>query len=357
MRLFEFVEEDDGIRAAADLLGQLSGLVIADIAGRRADDLRDAVLFHILGHIEPDERLDRLEHLAGQPLDELRLAHAGGADKDERDRMLLDLDADARAADGGNDGGDGLVLTDDVLFERRVEVQQLLIFLCADLAGRDLGPELDDAGQIVDGEDGLRQLLELCDLGIELQIAAAQLRHAGVVVLRLLGVLGQHAELEIVIGVLLAERFKLAEILVFEVDVRAGLVDEVDGLVGQEAVGDIALRKEHGLPGDLGRDDDAVEGLIVVADAADDGDGLLDGRLGHGDGLEAALERGILFDVLAVLVECCRADNLDLAAGQGGLEDVGSVHRAFGITRADEIVDLVDDKDDIAQLFDLLHST
>ena len=91
-----------------------------------------------------------------------------------------------------------------------------------------------------------------------------------------------------------------------------------------------------------------------MADAADDGDGLLDGRLGHGDGLEAALERGILFDVLAVLVERGRADDLDLAAGQGGLEDVGSVHGAFGITRADEIVDLVDDKDDIAELFDLL---
>ena len=33
MGLFQLVKQDDGIRAAADLFGQLTGLVIADIAG------------------------------------------------------------------------------------------------------------------------------------------------------------------------------------------------------------------------------------------------------------------------------------------------------------------------------------
>ena len=70
--------------------------------------------------------------------------------------------------------------------------------------------------------------------------------------------------------------------------------------------------------------------------------------LGDGHGLEAALKRGVLFNVLAVFVERRRADDLDLAAGERGLEDVCGVHAALGVARADEIVHLVDDEDDVA---------
>ena len=38
MRLFDLVEKNDAVRLAADLLGELSGLVVADIARRRTDD-------------------------------------------------------------------------------------------------------------------------------------------------------------------------------------------------------------------------------------------------------------------------------------------------------------------------------
>ena len=69
----------------------------------------------------------------------------------------------------------------------------------------------------------------------------------------------------------------------------------------------------------------------------------------HGDGLEAALQGGVLLDVLAVLGEGGGADDLDLAPGEGGLEDVGGVHAALGVARADDVVHLVDDEDDVAQ--------
>ena len=172
---------------------------------------------------------------------------------------------------------DTTVLPDDVLFQLRVEVQKLLVFLRADLAGGDLRPELDDTGQIVDGQRGLRQLFQLRDLGIELQVAAAQLRHAGVIVLRLFGVLREHEKLQIIIGVLFFERFEPADVLILEVHVRARLVDEVDGLIRQETVSDIALGEQDGLPRDLRGDHNAVERLIIVADAADDGNGLFNG--------------------------------------------------------------------------------
>ena len=78
------------------------------------------------------------------------------------------------------------------------------------------------------------------------------------------------------------------------------------------------------------------------------------GRLVDLDRLEAALERGVLLEVLAVLVERRRADGLQLAAGQHRLEDAGGVDRALGGTGTDEGVDLVDEQDDVAAGADLL---
>ena len=65
--------------------------------------------------------------------------------------------------------------------------------------------------------------------------------------------------------------------------------------------------------------------------------------------LEPALERGVLLDVLAVLVERRRADRVQLAARQHRLEHVRRVHRAFGGAGADDRVQLVDEEDDLAR--------
>ena len=62
-----------------------------------------------------------------------------------------------------------------------------------------------------------------------------------------------------------------------------------------------------------------MEVLIVGADAHENIGRLGQRRLRHGDGLEAALEGGVLLDIFAVLDEGCRADHLDLAAREGGL--------------------------------------
>ena len=66
------------------------------------------------------------------------------------------------------------------------------------------------------------------------------------------------------------------------------------------------------------------------------------------DRLEAPLERGVLLDALAVLVERRRADAAQLAARERGLEQVGRVHRALGRAGADDGVQLVDEQDDLA---------
>ena len=109
----------------------------------------------------------------------------------------------------------------------------------------------------------------------------------------------------------------------------AGFVDQVDGLIGQEAVGDVAMR-EHG-GGDDGRvlDADAVVDLELLLETAQDGDGVVHRRLADDDGLEAAGQGGILFDVLLVFVERGGADAAQFAARQRGLQQVGGVDGAF----------------------------
>ena len=129
-----------------------------------------------------------------------------------------------------------------------------------------------------------------------------------------------------------------------------GLVDQVDGLVGQLAVGDVAMR-ERGR-GDDGRvgDVDAVVHFVALLQAAQDRDGVFHRRLVDQHFLEAALERGVLLDVLAVFVERGGAHAMQLAARERGLEHVAGVHGAFGLAGAHHGVQLVDEQDDLAFL-------
>ena len=170
----------------------------------------------------------------------------------------------------------------------------------------------------------------------------------------LLRVRQQQVALLVQVVYLLLHRLGALDALVLEVDVRAGLVDEVDGLVGQVAVGYIALAHEHGLAAHLPRDAHLVALLVVVGDALDYLHAVLYRGLGHGDGLEAALKGGVLLDVLAVFGEGGGADDLYLAAAERGLEDVGGVHAALRVPRADQVVHLVYHQDDVARLAYLL---
>ena len=136
---------------------------------------------------------------------------------------------------------------------------------------------------------------------------------------------------------------------------RAGLVDDVDRLVGQVAVGDVAVREARRGEDRLVRDADVVVRLVARLEPLDDLHRLVDRRRLHHDRLEAPLEGAVLLDVLAVLVERRRADALELAARERRLEHRGGVDRALGRAGADERVDLVDEDHDVRGLGDLLH--
>ena len=131
----------------------------------------------------------------------------------------------------------------------------------------------------------------------------------------------------------------------------AGFVDQVDGLIGQEAVGDVAMR-EHGGGHDGGiLDAHAVVDLELLFEAAQNGDGVVDRRLAHQHGLETARQSGVFLDVLAVFGERGGADAAQFAARQRRLQHVGGVDGAFRSARADQRVQLVDEADDFAVRF------
>src|SRR3546814_5568833 len=98
----------------------------------------------------------------------------------------------------------------------------------------------------------------------------------------------------------------------FHADAAGGFIDQVNGLVRQLTVSDVAMAE-------LGRGYDRAVGnrylmvdLIPLLEAAQDGDGVLFARLLHQHFLETSLQRRILLYVLTVLVERGRTDAVQL---------------------------------------------
>src|SRR4051794_14694061 len=358
MRLLDLVEEDHGVALAADSLSELTALVEADVAWRRTDEPAHVVAFHELAHVDLDERVLGPEHVFRERLRELGLPDAGWAEEDERaDRSLGVLEPGARATDGLRDRRDRLFLTDDPRVERVLHLQKALRLLLGDPGDRDTGPHRHDLGDLL--------LVDLGRLGGDLRLpVAAQLldglarsrlllakRRGLLVLLRVdRGVLLLRDPLEILLrGPQIGRCGRVAK-----ADAATGLVDEVDRLVWKMPVGDVADREVCRGTNRVVGDDDLVVLLVALADAEQDLDGLLERRLLDHDGLETALQRRVLLDVLAVLVERRGADALKLAAGQRWLQDVRGVDRTFRGTCADERVELVDEQDRVVGVSQLL---
>src|SRR5713101_6188313 len=140
-----------------------------------------------------------------------------------------------------------------------------------------------------------------------------------------------------------------------QLDARAGFVDEVDGLVGQKAIGDVAVREVDRVVQGLLGVGDGVEFLVALAHALQHADGFVLGRRGNFNRLEPALQRAIPLDRLAVLGRRGRADALDFAAAQRRLKDVGRIQRTLGRARPYQGVQLVNEDDGVLALHQLFH--
>ena len=111
VRFFDLVKKHDRIGATANLLGELSAFSVADVSRGRADQAGNAVLFHVFGHIETNERRYIPEKRRAERLGKLGLAHTAGTGKDKRaDGAVWIFESDPATLNGADDERNGLVL-------------------------------------------------------------------------------------------------------------------------------------------------------------------------------------------------------------------------------------------------------
>ena len=102
-------------------------------------------------------------------------------------------------------------------------------------------------------------------------------------------------------------------------DQRARFVHEVDGLIRKKAVRNITVRENRGSHQRIVFNLHAVVYLVALLQATQDGNALLYRRCIRHHRLETALQCCILLNILAVLIQRCRADAVELASCQHGL--------------------------------------
>ena len=313
------------------------------------------MLFHILRHIQTDQRLRRIEQLVGEHFNQLRLSDTGRADENERCRSASCGHLDAAALDRTGQCGDGFLLSDDMRAEMRFQVAQLGVFGFLDLVGGNSRPDLNDMRQIA------CRNLHLDRIRGQLVVTCFQVNHLALALCQQL-IIRIRIAFDVLNLLLLirngrGQPLHFGQLRVLDADIRTALVQQVDRFVRQEPVCDIALREHRAEPQHRRRNLHAMEFLVILRDALQDLNSILYGRFIDLDRLETAFQRTVLFDIFSVFGKGRRTDDLHLTAGQCRLEDIRGIHRAFGIAGADQAVNLVNKQDDIPLLLDLLNKS
>src|SRR5215211_925626 len=281
--LLDLVEENDRVGTTPHLLRELSSLFVADVAWRRADEAAHRVALLELGHVYPDHGVLLAEEVLGECTGELGLADSCRTEEDKAaDGPLGVLYASPGAPDGLGHRPDRGLLSDDPLVQHALQAQETLGLFLDDVGRRDAGPLLQDARDILAGHLGGvglaasgPALVLLVELGLEL---FDPLLEAG----GRLVVLGSY-------GILLLA-FEASYLLLDAPDIdgrhrRAEphlgrrLVEEVDGLVGQEPVRYVTVAELGRRNDGLLRDPHPVVRLVSVPEAEEDRHRLIHRRL------------------------------------------------------------------------------
>jgi hypothetical protein len=126
---------------------------------------------------------------------------------------------------------------------------------------------------------------------------------------------------------------------------RRRLVDEINRLVRQEPIGNVAIRQPCRRQQRRVPNANAVVNFVFFLDAAQDRHRIFHRRLTNEHRLKPSLQRLVLLDVLAILVERRCPHAAQLATRQRRLEHVGRVLRPLRRTRTDQRMKLVDKQD------------
>ena len=138
-----------------------------------------------------------------------------------------------------------------------------------------------------------------------------------------------------------------------DLDAQLGraLVNQIDGLVRQKSVGNVAVGQGRCRHNGRILDPHPVVHFVLFLQSAQDRDRVLHGWLTHQHRLETALQGGVLFNIFTVFVQGRGPHAAQGSPGQGGLEHVGSIHGPLAGTGADQRVKFVDKKDHFAFRF------
>ena len=289
VRLLDLVEQQHAVRVLADGFRQQTALIEPDVARRRADQARHGVPLHVLRHVEAHE-LDA--HRQRELACDLGLADAGGAREQERAHgPPVVAEPRPRHLDGGCERADRAILAEDHELQIALEVLQHVAVGRGHGLRRDARDLRDDVLDQLDVDDPRLR-------GLRLQPA-----------------------------------------------VRSGLIDDVDGLVGQMPIVDVLGRQLGSRAQRLVGIRDVVVLLEAALQAAQDLHGLFHRRLGHVDLLEAARERMVLLEDAAELGIGSGTDAAQLAVGEQRLDEIRRIHDSTRCgAGADHGVDLVDEQ-------------
>ena len=131
-------------------------------------------------------------------------------------------------------------------------------------------------------------------------------------------------------------------------DAAGRFVNQINGFIGQEAVGNIAVgqfcRRHNRRIGNF----HAVVDFVAVLQAAQNRNRVFHARLAHQHFLETTFQRGIFFNILAVFVQRGRTDAVQFAARQGRFQHIARVHSAVCFTCAHQCMNFVNKNQCIA---------
>ena len=125
---------------------------------------------------------------------------------------------------------------------------------------------------------------------------------------------------------------------------RGRFIHEIDGLIGKEAIGDIAARQHGGSNQGVIGNAHAMVHLITLLETPKDGDCVFHGGLINKHLLETTFQGWILFDVLAMFIQGGGTDAAQFTAGEHRLEQVAGIHGATTGTGSHDSMNFVDKK-------------
>src|SRR6202521_3041007 len=293
-----------------------------------------------------------------QSASDLSFANAGRSKEEEgADRAIGALQPRARAADGTSQSADRFLLRDDALVQLFFNAQQLLGFFFFDRRYGHAGPARYHVLDVLPTDysgGGFIEVVFFAKGAQVLELLAFFIR-----------VEARFLELVVRDGVIHPMDDELDPLLNFrqflrqrglaQFHARPRFVNQVDSFIWQKTVGNIAIRMRHRKIDGLVCISDGVKFFVAFFYAEENLDGVHFVRRRNFYRLEAALERPVFFDRLAVFSGRGCADALHLAARQGGLQYVGGVQRAFRRSRAYKRGKFVDEDDGILRLHQLFH--